>query len=293
MTLGSDSSRQLETLATLLRARLTFHHVNTMTYPARYQTPEEFITTHRFILVLEGHSRYTVEGVTTAISPGQMLFVPAWTYRVWHAQGRERCRHSYCEFSEEGLALELQTLFVNSHPRMALEKNSLERMSRIWSGVKRLSSPAETSLLSERDRLLLEGELKAILARFWLDALPIIAQPGSETQEAQNFHPDLKHALNWLNIHFLDPNALQKMYKEVHLSQNYFRTLFHRSLHCSPQHYLIRLRLRRARMLVVGSNLTFKEIATATGFSDPFFFSHRYRLFFGTSPRADRKKPHA
>lgn len=291
-----DSSfSNLDYLSALLRARYSFHHVHTLRYPLHYATPDEVITTHRFILILEGKSHYTVDGVTAAIEPGQILFVPAWTRRIWQTGTRTRCRNIWCEFSDDGLERNLRTLFIHSQPNFEAEKAALERMLKIWTGPRLLTpSNHEGSVpgsLSPRQQLQLEGELKAMLSRFWPDATPV--NPGALDQSIgdQCIHPDLQQALRWLNDHFLETHALQGLYKKITLSPNHFRLLFQRDLRCSPQRYLMRLRLRRARSLVVGSELSFKEIAAMTGFADPLFFSRQYRLFFGISPRHDREKP--
>lgn len=287
----------LDYLSALLRARYSFHHAHTMYYPLRYVTPDEVITTHRFILTLEGTSHYTVDGVTAAIEPGLMLFVPAWTRRIWQTNRRTRCRNIWCEFSDDGLERNLHTLFIHKPADPAVEYAALERMVKIWTGPRRLTpSTHEGSSgrpLTQQQQLQLEGELKALLSRFWPNAKPVNPAALDQPIEDQRIHPDLKRALRWLNDHFLEPHALQGLYKKITLSPNHFRFLFHRDLRSSPQGYLMRLRLRRARSLVVGSELSFKEIAAQTGFADPLFFSRQYRIFFGTSPSNDRKKPRA
>jgi transcriptional regulator GlxA family with amidase domain len=48
--------------------------------------------------------------------------------------------------------------------------------------------------------------------------------------------------------------------------------------------YRRHLRLRRARELLVTSQKNVSEVACATGFSDPLYFSRVFRRAFGVTP---------
>ncbi|MEX1119987.1 MAG: AraC family transcriptional regulator [Terrimicrobiaceae bacterium] len=56
-----------------------------------------------------------------------------------------------------------------------------------------------------------------------------------------------------------------------------------------PAKYLQELRMAEACRLLVETNLRIKEIATLTGFDDELYFSRRFHLEIGQSPRQYRK----
>lgn len=58
----------------------------------------------------------------------------------------------------------------------------------------------------------------------------------------------------------------------------------------SPLGLLTRLRLERGRDLIRFRGLPVAEAAAQSGFPDSFYFSRRYRQFFGRSPRQDRNQ---
>jgi AraC family transcriptional regulator of arabinose operon len=93
----------------------------------------------------------------------------------------------------------------------------------------------------------------------------------------------------WLERHFGETDALEGFYRTVTLSQNHFRLLFKQQTGETVQTVLARLRLRRARYLVQETSMSMKQIAAATGFSDPLYFSGRYREFWGRPATADRR----
>ncbi len=73
------------------------------------------------------------------------------------------------------------------------------------------------------------------------------------------------------------------------ISASRFSELFKAQVGQSPRQYWERDRLEHARELLERTDLTVGEIADATGFSDPFYFSTRFRAIVGRSPRAHRQ----
>jgi AraC-like DNA-binding protein len=288
-----ENSYLLDCLEQWLRSPLTFHDVRRMKFSSSYSSGSEIISTHRFLLVLKGELHYTVEGVTAKVKPGHQVFTPAWVRREIHPRPHNACEYIWCEFSADGVEFDASTLFFRKCRNPGLEQAALTRMLKIWPGPRILANYAGNQSaigdLPRADQLRLEGELKAMLARFWSEAAPWNQEGIRASASAPPLHPELKKALIWIRKHYMKPAALQDLYKEIHLSPNHFRLLFHGAMECSPQDYLIAMRIRRARFLVLNSDFTFKEITAMTGFSDPSFFSRQYHQFFGTSPRADRE----
>lgn len=292
MSLASFSP--LDCLAELLRSRLALKHVFRRKFPTRYETSDEIVTTHRFMLILHGELHYTLEGCTSKVRAGQQIFVPAWARRRWHPRPGTTCESIWCEFSATGFDFNLHTLFLRNCKNPGLERAALERMLKLWPGERVVLEARGQTLpegaLPRESQLRLEGELKAMLARFWPEAKPENPAALTDPVPGQGIHPDLKRALSWMNEHFWEEDALKALYQEIHLSPNHFRLLFQRVMDCGPQQYLIHLRLRRARSLVLDSDKLIKEIAAFVGFSDPLFFSRQYHHFWGKSPRADREQ---
>ena len=57
----------------------------------------------------------------------------------------------------------------------------------------------------------------------------------------------------------------------------------------TPQHYLESLRMRRAADLLLRTGFSIKQIAAATGFESPFYFSQRFKAW--TQEESDRISP--
>lgn len=75
------------------------------------------------------------------------------------------------------------------------------------------------------------------------------------------------------------------------LSTSRFAHLFSKKLGLSPLRHLERLRMERAKSLLLGTSSSVKEIAAAVGYPDALHFSTRFRRLVGRSPRAYRQSP--
>jgi len=80
--------------------------------------------------------------------------------------------------------------------------------------------------------------------------------------------------------------SVEKMAKSFHLSRNYLYMLFKKEYECSPQSYLLNLRIEKAKeLLMYERNLTVSEVALVVGFRDPLYFSRVFHKKVGVPPR--------
>ncbi len=78
-----------------------------------------------------------------------------------------------------------------------------------------------------------------------------------------------------------DFDALARRYG---LSAATFRRYWNRYVHEPPARYVMKLRMREARRLLVETDLTVAEVALRTGFEDPLYFSRSFRRLTGIPP---------
>ncbi len=74
------------------------------------------------------------------------------------------------------------------------------------------------------------------------------------------------------------------------LHENYAITLFSRVMHIPPRQFLARMRLMRARALLVESTMAIPAVVEASGFTSTSQFYHRFREAYGVSPREMRDR---
>ena len=94
-------------------------------------------------------------------------------------------------------------------------------------------------------------------------------------------------------IHLLIDNIgnrefdLSEAVDETGYNPNYFRKLFRESTGNSPLEYLTNLRVEEAkrRLKLYGKTESVREIAEKAGFTDPYYFSRKFKQKTGMSPR--------
>ncbi|MBP2239209.1 transcriptional regulator GlxA family with amidase domain [Sinorhizobium kostiense] len=85
-----------------------------------------------------------------------------------------------------------------------------------------------------------------------------------------------------------DPMQVEELTASIGLSRRQIERLFRNELRCSPARYYLKLRLERARLLLVQTTLPVVEVAIACGFVSASHFSKCYRETFGCSPQEMR-----
>ncbi|NLE29470.1 MAG: AraC family transcriptional regulator [Phycisphaerae bacterium] len=96
--------------------------------------------------------------------------------------------------------------------------------------------------------------------------------------------PLLEKAAEYLRTHSHRDVTIEEASEVGGLSPSYFRYLFSLHYHCSPREYLARTRMRKARELMMGSNLNLSQIAAQTGFATVHSFSRTFKRLEGISP---------
>lgn len=97
-------------------------------------------------------------------------------------------------------------------------------------------------------------------------------------------------SLEHLDQHLARPLSVADMAASVHLSPSRFAHLFAAQVGTSPARYLEGQRIARARLLLEHTRRPVAEVARAVGFSDPPYFSTRFRQLVGTTPVRYRRE---
>jgi len=84
--------------------------------------------------------------------------------------------------------------------------------------------------------------------------------------------------------------SLIELASHVSLSPGYLSTLFKRIFGIAFQDYLTAMRLERAKILLLSTNLKNYEIADCVGFEDANYFSTSFKRKYGLSPSHYREK---
>ena len=78
--------------------------------------------------------------------------------------------------------------------------------------------------------------------------------------------------------------SLEEISNSVHLDRSYFCRIFKKSMKMTFNEYLCTLRLQKAEELLLYSNNSIAEIALASGFSSPAYFTKIFKEKKGFTP---------
>lgn len=94
-----------------------------------------------------------------------------------------------------------------------------------------------------------------------------------------------------MEANFEEPLTAVELAKLAGLSLRQVQRMFQDSLNTTPTKYYLRLRLRRARELLLQSEMSITQVAVACGFQSTCHFSKSYRSLYGRTPRSERQLP--
>lgn len=165
-------------------------------------------------------------------------------------------------------------------------------------------------LIDERPRML-DARGEPLFAR-WFDDLhtlarrdPRLADPVADgilsavlhriarledAGQAAALHPALQRAVRYLEAQLDRPAGTEALARAAHTSYGHLCRLFRETFHCTPRAFQHRLRLDRAKKLLLDPYLTVKEVAARCGFEDVNYFVRLFRREERQTPGRWRKQ---
>ncbi|MEQ8652528.1 MAG: GlxA family transcriptional regulator [Kiloniellales bacterium] len=104
-------------------------------------------------------------------------------------------------------------------------------------------------------------------------------------------HPKLLAIIALMEENLEEPMSRASLAAHAKLSARQLERLFRKYLNRSPARYYLELRLNRARLLLLQTDMSIIDVALACGFVSASHFSKCYRDFFGHTPRRERGVP--
>ncbi|MBE6379871.1 MAG: helix-turn-helix domain-containing protein [Lentisphaerae bacterium] len=132
------------------------------------------------------------------------------------------------------------------------------------------------------------GHEGVMLADFYLLIIHILRYAKSQSGQVSNAMFRIGQAVRFMERNFEQNFSLQQLCSYVHMSESSFRHHFRALTGLSPIDYLIKLRLRKAALMMFHSDQPISNIALLCGFSDGNYFARKFRQIFQASPREFR-----
>ena len=101
-------------------------------------------------------------------------------------------------------------------------------------------------------------------------------------------HPKLAAVIKLMEENIEEPVSPSVLASDVGMSTRQLERLFRRYMNRSPKRYYMELRLKKARNLLLQTDMSVINVALACGFASPSHFSKCYRASFQTTPYRER-----
>ncbi|MBQ8309447.1 MAG: helix-turn-helix transcriptional regulator [Clostridia bacterium] len=95
--------------------------------------------------------------------------------------------------------------------------------------------------------------------------------------------------IRYMNSHLSEDLSMDALAARVYLSHTGLIWKFKQELGTTPSQYLILLRLRYAKQLLLDHPYSITEIAELCGYANPYYFTNSFRKYSGMSPTVFRK----
>ncbi|MEI6083076.1 MAG: helix-turn-helix domain-containing protein [Verrucomicrobiota bacterium] len=117
----------------------------------------------------------------------------------------------------------------------------------------------------------------------------IIHRLQQRTHQIATAEPlDVHRLQTYVHQHLAEPITLADLARQANLSPMHFTRVFKKQFGTSPIDYVIQKRITHACALLTETARPLKQIATAVGYADPFYFSRLFRKVMAVSPSTYR-----
>jgi AraC-like DNA-binding protein len=87
---------------------------------------------------------------------------------------------------------------------------------------------------------------------------------------------------------YLDNISPKEVARQVNMGYSWFRKLFKEYTNVSPAHFILELKLQKAKSILLNTSLSIKEISYEVGYDDPTYFIALFKKHTGFTPLAYR-----
>ena len=151
-----------------------------------------------------------------------------------------------------------------------------------------------------RDAMLrIAGQHKAPVLRLvgylclFLDELIQTSATRQGPRETQMRDFYIQEAVSYMEQNYHRDLTIAEIANMCRLNRSYFSKLFKEKKGCSPQEYLIRLRLAKAADLMRTTKISIGDISASCGYPNQLHFSQVFKQHYGVSPREWRSQNRA
>lgn len=242
-----------------------------------------------FILVLEGHMTYNVNGTTVKLQKGEGIFVNTRQLHYGFSKDLEECIFLCLLFHpmllcsspyiEKKYVLpvieQIAMPYLLLHPDRKEEKEILQLLDKINHCQQK---PFEAL------------KLQSLFFEIW-EHLYLLSDHVEQPSLPKSQHLTiLKDMIRFIYEHYTEKLSLSQISLAGNVGKTTCCTIFQKYTNCTPITYLNHYRLKKSIELLKTTDKTISEICFEVGFSSASYFTETFQNVYRCTPKAFRKK---
>jgi len=100
----------------------------------------------------------------------------------------------------------------------------------------------------------------------------------------------LESAILYMQQRIEQQLSLSELASHIGISRQHLNHIFRKSSETTPIYFFLSLKMQRAWQMLDLTDLSVKEVSTAIGIDDPFYFSRLFKKIIGVSPKSYRNQ---
>lgn len=232
--------------------------------------------------VTRGRGYYQTNGVTYPIHAGDVFLVYPDKEICYWADGEDPWAYAWVGFNGSDARSLLE---AGGFSPERLVQEDLPGKQKILENLKRINDYYGNDLYHNTA---MTGELYKTLALFIKD------QKDPRLQDNTIFHDEIvKKSASFIDSHYSYPISVEDIADAVSVSRSTLFRIYKKQLGLSPQTYLEQIRIRRACLLLMETELSVGSVARSVGYEDSMYFSKVFNKVTGQSPsryRLDKRR---
>lgn len=263
------------------------------TYPKGYRLDARYVYDYEMEYILYSEGLMVVEGTEYPIQKGDIVFrrpgqyvqgiMPYTCYVIcFDLLGNTGKNPATYDFTKEQefqshyknpILDAIPSVFSNPYP---------EKYHKIFEYIFK-----EYITMNEGSELIMKTYLLQLLYQLFMDVRnPLL----SHRVPTSPYYIPIKSTLEFIESNYRHKISLELLANEVKLSSSHFHKIFSKVMNMSPNEYLTKVRLEKAKELLVKTDLNIFEIALQCGFENTPYFNFIFKKHLGMSPGEFRKR---
>lgn len=258
-------------------------------FSKNYYFPGEAHDFWEMVYVDKGEIIATAEETEFSVSSGEVLFHQPNEWHTIRANGTIAPNVMILSFQCHSSAM---SAFAGK--RMRLDSRQRELLSMILAEARlafssRLDDPFEHELLRAKNAPVgAEQLIASYLAQFLISLIRHEERPRNIDRKSGSL-PLLDSIVAYMEENISCKLTLESLASEFHISRSYIKKLFAQYKQVGAMHYLICMKIAKAKDLLRESEKNVSQIAELLGYDNVYYFCNQFKKFEGMSPLEYRR----